>query len=260
MSAVVEALTDALGRPIIEGAGLSFAYEGATVLEGIDITLRRGEIVTLVGPNGAGKSTLAKLLIGILKAKTGAVERQSGTVVGYVPQHLTLDATLPMTVERFMALGPGGSGGRAAIKTGLQRLRVAHLAKRQLRALSGGQRQRVLLARALSRAPHLLVLDEPGQGLDIDGQAELSRLLLAEKERGCAILLVSHDLSLVLSCTDRVLCIDRTLCCAGPPERVVSDPAYHRSLGPQAAQVLALYRQQADKDKVVPLAERGRHA
>ncbi|GAB5469126.1 MAG: zinc ABC transporter ATP-binding protein ZnuC [Rhodospirillales bacterium] len=252
--AALESETE-VGTLLLEGQGLSFAYEGSLVLEDIDIALRRGEIVTLVGPNGAGKSTLAKLLVGVLKTKTGRLTQQKGLRVGYVPQALTIDATLPLTVVRFMALG---AARKAAGTAALQRLGIANLANRQLRELSGGQRQRVLLARALAREPDLLVLDEPGQGLDLDGQAELSRLLIALRDQGCSVLLVSHDLSLVLSCTDRVLCIDRTVCCAGAPDSVVGDPAYHRTLGPQAAQVLALYRQRQEEEKVVTLSGRDR--
>ncbi len=225
---------------LLQGRQLAFAYEGEAVLEGIDITLSRREVVTLVGPNGAGKSTLAKLLIGVLKAKHGSFTLAKATVIGYVPQHLRLDATLPLTVGRFVALGNSARDrGRAA----MQRLKVEHLARRQMRELSGGQQQRVMLARALSRDPDLLVLDEPGQGLDLEGQGELSQILAERRDTGSAILLISHDLSLVLSCTDRVLCIDRTICCAGSPESVAGDPAYHRSLGPQTVQALALYRQ-----------------
>ncbi len=241
---------------LLQGRNLAFAYEGAPVLEEIDITLHRGEVVTLVGPNGAGKSTLAKLLIGVLKPKRGTLQRApEGLVVGYVPQHLRLDATLPMTVERFVALG---NAARDRGKAALERLKVAHLARRQMRALSGGQQQRVLLARALSRDPDLLVLDEPGQGLDLEGQGELSAILAEQRDAGCGILLISHDLSLVLSCTDRVLCIDRTICCAGPPDSVVSDPAYLASLGPQAAQALALYRQHRHGEVVALEGRAGR--
>ncbi len=238
------------GEILLQGRQLAFAYEGAAVLEEIDITLHRGEVVTLVGPNGAGKSTLAKLLIGVLQPKRGSLWRAPGLVIGYVPQHLRLDATLPMTVGRFVSLGnPARDRGRAA----MARMKVDHLVRRQMRELSGGQQQRVLLARALSRQPDLLVLDEPGQGLDIEAQGELSQVLAEQRDAGRAVLMVSHDLSLVLSCTDRVLCIDRKICCAGPPELVMSDPAYLQGLGPQAAQALALYRQH-EHGEVVPLA------
>jgi len=234
---------------LVQGRSLTFAYEGAPVVKDVDITLRRGEIVTLVGPNGAGKSSLAKLLVGILKAKSGELRHARNCVIGYVPQHLRLDSTLPITVDRFVALG---NSARDRGRPALERLGVAGLARRQMQSLSGGQLQRVLLARALSRKPDLLVLDEPGQGLDLDGQGELSWILAAERDAGKAVLLISHDLSLVLSCTDRVLCIDTALCCAGPPEAIVRDPAYLRSLGPQAGQALALYRQHRGGG-VVPL-------
>ncbi len=238
---------------LLQGRGLSFAYEGALVLEGIDLTLRRGEIVTLVGPNGAGKSTLAKILVGVLRSKSGSLAVQKGAVIGYVPQRLHLDATMPITVRRFMALGsPAQDRGASALAD----LRISHLMGKQVRELSGGQLQRVLLARALSRKPDLLVLDEPGQGLDIESQGELSALLAAVRDQGSAVLLISHDLSLVLSCTDRVLCIDRNICCSGSPDSVVHDPDYHRILGPRAAEALALYRQRNGGAEVVDLPKR----
>ncbi len=241
---------------LIQARGVGFAYEGAMVLEEIDLSLRRREVVTLVGPNGAGKSTLAKLIVGILKPKQGSVGRDVKLTVGYVPQHLQMDHTMPMTVGRFVALGnPARDHGKAA----MERLGIIALAKRQMRELSGGQQQRVLLARALSRNPDLLVLDEPGQGLDVEGQRELSRLLADERNRGAAVLMISHDLSLVLACTDRVLCIDRTICCAGTPDSVASDPAYLSTLGPTAAEAFALYRQHRHGE-VVPLENRAGHA
>lgn len=249
-------MTQISGEVLLQGRDLSFAYEGAVVLEEIDITLHRSEVVTLVGPNGSGKSTLAKLAIGVLKPKQGRLTLARGLTVGYVPQHLRLDPTLPITVGRFVALGnPARDHGRRA----LERMKVADLAKRQMRELSGGQQQRVLLARALSRDPDLLVLDEPGQGLDLDGQGELSHILAEQRDRKSAILMISHDLSLVLSCTDRVLCIDRKICCAGTPDSVASDPAYRRALGPQAAEAFALYRQHRHGE-VVPLKGHAGHA
>lgn len=249
-------MTSLSGDILLQGRGLSFAYEGAAVLEEIDITLNRQEIVTLVGPNGAGKSTLAKLVIGVLKPKQGSISRPKDITVGYVPQHLRLDPTMPITVGRFVALGnPARDRGRHA----LERLKVEHLAKRQMRELSGGQQQRVLLARALSRDPDLLVLDEPGQGLDLEGQGELSQILAEQRDRKSAVLMISHDLSLVLSCTDRVLCIDRKICCAGTPDSVADDPAYRRSFGPEAAEAFALYRQHRHGE-VVPLKGHAGHA
>lgn len=238
---------------LIGGQGLHFSYHGAPTLEGIDISIRRREIVTLVGPNGAGKSTLAKLLMGVLKPKAGRLKRAKGLIVGYVPQHLSLDPTMPITVRRFLTLGKGAAG---TVSSALDALNIAHLADKQLTALSGGQRQRVLLARALSRRPDLLVLDEPEQSLDLEGQAELSTLLDAQRQAGAGILLISHDLSFVLSCTDRVLCIDRTVCCAGSPDGLLDDPAYHRVLGPRAAEALALYRQRAAGAEAVVSLER----
>lgn len=218
---------------------------GQTVLDHVDFTLHSNEIVTLVGPNGSGKTTLVRVLLGLLRLDSGEVWRAPSLRIGYMPQKLSVHETMPMTVQRFLRLVPGITKTKIeAALTEVGALRVLHS---PLQRISGGELQRVLLARALLREPHLLVLDEPVQGVDVNGQLELYALIGRLRERyGCSVLMVSHDLHLVMRSTDRVLCLNRHVCCSGLPEQVSNDPAFIELFGTQAAQDLAVYHHQHD--------------
>jgi len=233
------------GRMLIGGRGIGVHGRGGPILEHVDIDVAAGEIVTLVGPNGAGKTTLARVLLGLDRPATGTVERATGTVLGYVPQRLGIDQVLPLTVGRFMTLARRTD--RRTIEAALREVGAASLADRALHELSGGELQRTLLARALLRQPDLLILDEPVQGVDFNGQFELYELIARIRdERGCGVLLISHDLHLVMAATDRVVCLNRHVCCAGHPEDVSRDPAYVALFGPRAARDLAVYHHEHD--------------
>ncbi|MFN4088681.1 MAG: ATP-binding cassette domain-containing protein [Alphaproteobacteria bacterium] len=227
------------------------------ILERVDLEVHAGEIVTLVGPNGAGKTTLARILLGLEKGDSGTVDRMRGCVVGYVPQRMTVDPVLPLTARRFLTLV--GRGSRGSVEACLTEVGAGGLADRALQELSGGELQRVLLARALVRHPNLLILDEPVQGVDFNGQFELYDLIKRIRDRrGCGVLIISHDLHLVMAATDRVVCLNRHVCCAGHPEDVSRDPAYIALFGPRAARELAVYHHDHDHrhdlhGEVVPL-------
>jgi len=226
--------------PLISAAGVELSFGGRRILERVDLTLSRGEIVTLIGPNGAGKSSLVRVLLGLIRPDKGAVIRQPGLSIGYLPQKLSLDPILPLRVARLMTLTCKRT--RAQIEAALLETGVAHLIDAQAQALSGGELQRVLLARALLREPDLLVLDEPVQGVDFSGQAELYRLIGEIRDRHqCGVLMVSHDLHLVMAATDHVFCLNRHVCCAGAPHAVARDPEYLRLFGPRAAAAFAVY-------------------
>ena len=230
---------------LIATHGLTVRLAGHLVLHDIDLAVERGEIVTVVGPNGSGKTTLLRALVGAVPLIAGSVERAPGLRIGYVPQRLHLDATLPMTVARFLRLGAQrGSGdiGRALEETG-----VPELAKRQMTALSSGQFQRVLLARALLSAPDLLLLDEPAQGLDQPGIAALYRLVGTVRGRlDCGVLMVSHDLHVVMGATDRVIGLNGIIWCEGPPMTVSSGAEYRALFGAVEEGALALHPYEAD--------------
>lgn len=222
-------------------AGLDLALGGHPVLEDIHLDLDRGEIVTIVGPNGSGKTTLLKSIIGALAPQRGCIDKSPGMVIGYVPQRLHLDATLPMTVSRLMRLPRRRP--MHEIDTALERAGVTQQASSQISDLSGGQFQRVLLARALLSSPDLLILDEATQGLDHQGMADFYRQIeRVRQELGCAVLMVSHELHVVMRTSDRVICLNRSICCAGTPEGVAASPAYRAMFGHDDDDGMAFYR------------------
>ncbi|MBU1331928.1 MAG: zinc ABC transporter ATP-binding protein ZnuC [Gammaproteobacteria bacterium] len=233
-------MSEALIR--LEGVGVSFRQQA--VLEDVQLSVRPGEIVTLIGPNGAGKTTLVRAVLGLLKPDHGSVWRAPRLRIGYMPQKLHVDATLPLSVLRFLRLVPGVK--RSDAEAALAEVGAAQVIDSPLQGISGGELQRVLLARALLRKPQLLVLDEPVQGVDVAGQAELYRLITRLRDRyGCGVLMVSHGLHLVMSTTDQVVCLNRHVCCSGHPEQVSFDPAFVELFG-QDAQSLAVYHHHHD--------------
>ena len=214
-------------------------------MRGVSLTLAPSEIVTLIGPNGAGKSTTAKLVLGVLQPDAGSAWRRPGLRIAYVPQRLTIDWTLPLSVRRFMDLTGKVSDKEA--DEALAETEVAHHLHSQMQTLSGGEFQRVLLARAIARKPELLVLDEPVQGVDFSGEAALYDLIRRIRDRyGCGILLISHNLHLVMSATDRVICLNGHVCCSGTPKAVTASPEYKALFGARAASALAIYEHHHD--------------
>lgn len=205
---------------------------GRTILETVSLTLDRSEIVTVIGPNGAGKSTLVNVALGLIKPTRGTVQRNPGLRIGYMPQRLQIDSSLPLSTLRFLQLG---GAGREAVSAALVEVEMAGMETRPLQALSGGELQRVLLARALLRKPDILVLDEPVQGVDLAGQVAMYDLIgeLRQRHR-CGVLMVSHDLHWVMAKTDHVVCLNQHVCCQGHPEHVGNDPAYRALFGDNA--------------------------
>ncbi len=245
--------------PLIAGEDLSYGRNHKLIVDGVNITLRPAEITTVIGPNGAGKTTLLKLLLGLLPPTAGRVVRRPGLRIGYLPQRLHLDPVLPLTVARLMTLTVRKDRGR--MSAALAETGVAHLVDAPVQALSGGELQRVLLARALLAEPDLLVLDEPVQGVDYAGEAEMYELIgELRHRRGCGVVMVSHDLHVVMAATDHVLCLNRHVCCAGTAEAVGRDPNYARLFGPRAAEALAVYthhhnHKHTPSGELVPLGE-----
>jgi zinc transport system ATP-binding protein len=230
---------------LIRASGIEVRYHRRSILESIDLEIAEDEIVTLMCPNGAGKTTLVRVMLGLLKPTSGQVQKRPRLNIGYMPQRLQLPETLPLTVTRFLQLS--GVQDPQHYQDLIQELSIQHLQESPMVRLSGGETQRVLLARALIRKPQLLVLDEPVQGVDVTGQAELYALIARLRKRyHCGILMISHDLHLVMATTDRVLCINRHLCCAGHPESVSQHPAYLELFGAPVSENLALYTHHHD--------------
>ena len=231
--------------PLVEARGVGVRRGGRWLLRDVDIAVARREAVTLIGPNGAGKTTLVRALLGLLRPDAGTVRRAAEVTVGYVPQRVHFDPTLPLTVARLMTLTSRRPSD--AVSEALEETAVGHLLSARVSDLSSGELQRVLLARALMRLPNLLVLDEPLQGVDYTGEAELYELIAAIVERrGCGVLMVSHDLHVVMAATDRVVCLNRHVCCTGTPHDVVGHDEFRRLFGPRSAAVAAVYRHAHD--------------
>jgi zinc transport system ATP-binding protein len=230
---------------LISVRGLKIVRSGRTILADIDLDIHAREILTLIGPNGAGKTTLVRALLGLERPDDGIIARRPGLTVGYVPQRFDIDRTLPMTVERFLLLGEGGRKNR--IQRALDEVGASRVIDQQLSQLSGGELQRVVLARALLNDPALLVLDEPVSGVDYVGEAELYGLISSLRDsHGFGVLLISHDLHIVMAQSDRVLCINRHVCCSGVPDTVAQHPEYTRLFGPEEARTFAVYQHHHD--------------
>ena len=226
----------------VEKVGIS--VNGKSLVRGVSLEVKQGEIVTLIGPNGSGKSTTAKIALGIYKKIDGKVKTYTDKI-GYVPQKISIDWTLPIRVLDFMTLTEELT--QDEINTALNLTGVEHLKDKSLSNLSGGEFQRVLIARAISKQPELLVLDEPVQGVDFKGEIALYKLIkeISEKMK-CGILLISHDLHVVMSATDFVVCLNGHVCCSGTPHKVVQDNKYRELFGDRASNILSLYEHKHD--------------
>ena len=237
----------ACSASLIRAEGIAVTLGGRRVLHDVHMDLERGEIVTIVGPNGSGKTTLLRVLIGAIQPDRGRVQRAPGLRFGYVPQRLDLDPTLPITPRRF--LGLPRRQHHSAITAALERTGALPLQHQPLTSLSGGQFQRVLLARALLSDPQLLLLDEPTQGLDQPATAAFYTLIAdLREELGCAVLMVSHDLHVVMQASDRVICLNGHICCEGTPTAVSAAPEYRAFFGTGTQGAFALYRHEHDHE------------
>lgn len=233
--------------PLIEARHICVTLGAQEVLHDVSMQIAPREIVTILGPNGSGKSTLLRALLGIVPIAHGAVVRKPGLSLGYMPQKLHIDRSMPLTARRFLSLPRRQD--RAETEAMLARVGVPEVADRPMTGLSGGQMQRVLLARALLTRPELLILDEPTQGLDQPGEAAFYRLIEeVRQDTGVAVLMVSHDLHVVMSTSDRVICLNGHICCEGAPRAVSSAPEYRALFGLGTQGALALYQHEHDHD------------
>ena len=223
---------------------VGFQQNQKWLVQGVSLQVEKGKIVTLIGPNGSGKSTTAKIALGFFKNIEGQVEKFTNNI-GYVPQKISIDWTLPLRVRDFMLLTDNLT--EDVIDEALSLTGVINLKDKSLGNLSGGEFQRVLLARAISKKPELLVLDEPVQGVDFTGEIALYELIKEISEKlNCGILLISHDLHTVMSATDYVVCLNGHVCCSGSPKEVAKNNEYKALFGEQAAQTLSIYEHKHD--------------
>tara|TARA_B100001093_G_scaffold272575_1_gene260522 strand:- start:2470 stop:3219 length:750 start_codon:yes stop_codon:yes gene_type:complete len=226
----------------VDNAG--FSKNNKWLVKDVSLEVKQGEIVTLIGPNGSGKSTTAKIALGIYKEIEGNVKRSTNKI-GYVPQKISIDWTLPIRVIDFMSLTEDPTDDQ--INVALNLTGVKHLKKKNLGNLSGGEFQRVLIARAIANQPDLLVLDEPVQGVDFKGEIALYELIKKiSEELNCGILLISHDLHVVMSATDFVVCLNGHVCCSGTPQAVAKNNEYQELFGDRASTILSLYEHKHD--------------
>ena len=229
---------------LIDISKLEVKYGSKKVLQNINLSLNANEIVTIVGPNGSGKTTLFKAIIGSVPLSKGKISIKPNLRIGYVPQQLKVDQTLPITVERFLKLATRNNND---IEKMIAFFGSENIFREQINSLSGGQMQRVLLARALVNEPEILLLDEATRGLDQPGIAAFYRKIEnISKETNCAILMISHDLHVVMSASDRVICINGHICCQGTPENVATSPEYQTLFGSNIDGSFALYRHKHD--------------
>jgi len=218
---------------LLHAEKLTIKYRAHPVIEDVSFRVHPKQILTIIGPNGAGKTTLLKALLGLIPLSAGTLWKKEGLRIGYMPQRLDLNPLLQLCVRDFLRLAEPRAEMRILRKI-LEEVGIESLWERFMAHLSGGELQKVLLASTLLSNPDLMVLDEPAQGVDIVGQSELYRLITSARERrGCSILLVSHDLHLVMSTSDHVICLNHHVCCSGPPDAVRQDTHY-QTLFPQA--------------------------
>lgn len=227
--------------PLIELKNITVEFHQQRVLDNINVTINRKTITTLIGPNGAGKSTLIKVILGLQDATSGTIMKQKGLTIGYVPQKLKLNESLPLSVIRFLSLS--GTSSRQELNKALSLVGADYLGQNSMHTLSGGEMQRILLARALLQRPDVLILDEPTQGVDVQGQIELYNLIDRLRQRfNCAVFMVSHDLHMVMAKTDHVLCLQHHICCSGTPVDVKQHPNYLALFGHTTHDAFALYQ------------------
>ena len=236
-----------MSEALLTATNLGVKRSDRWLIKDVNMALKMGQITTVIGPNGAGKSTLVRSLLKLINITTGSISSIKGLRIGYMPQKLKLEDTLPLSVARFLDLGHHKQHQLSPNLWHdlLHECRVEKLLTQPMQQLSGGETQRVLLLRALLRKPHLLVLDEPVQGVDVTGQVALYDLIGQVRDiLGCSILMVSHDLHLVMAATDEVICLNQHICCSGHPEQVSQDPAFKDLFGAHRGGNLALYNHQ----------------
>ena len=227
-------------QTLISANNISLSHHGKSILDKVSFELKQGEFITLIGPNGAGKSSLIKVLLGLTKADSGNIKRANNIKLGYTPQTFNPNPFIPISVIDFLNLNQKVDQSflhETATLTGTESLLDS-----PLKSLSGGELQRVLLTRALLNKPNVLILDEPAQNLDVNGQMHLYKLIQnIHQQQGCAVLMVSHDLHRVMKESTQVLCLYHHICCIGQPESILKDSQFNDLFADQMDDLMATY-------------------
>ncbi len=234
---------------IIEAVNLNFSA-GRKIIENVSFKLHKGEIITVIGPNGSGKTSLVKIILGLLKPDSGEVKRTiKMSQIGYMPQKIHIDQILPIRVIDFLNLMNNMKHPKEKIAQIIQEVGLENISKQQIHKISGGQMQRLLFANALLKDPELLVLDEPMQGVDIDGQIEFYALIeKIKKDRKISMLMISHDLHMVMKSTDYVICLNHHVCCQGHPSEIRNNAEYQKIFTPKSLEHLKIYSHDHDHE------------
>jgi zinc transport system ATP-binding protein len=211
---------------------IGLKINGQKIIDKISLDLNKGEITTLIGPNGGGKTSIARILLGVLRPSSGLIKKDFNIKIGYMPQKIVIDKTIPLTVKDFLILSKNKIIFDERVTSLIKRLKLEKILSEQIHELSGGQMQKVLFLRSIINKPDLLVLDEPTQYMDISATEEFYQIIdEIRKDQKCAILLVSHDLHMVMQKTDFVFCVNQHICCHGEPESVNKNPEYLQLFG-----------------------------
>ena len=233
-------------KPLVKLNNAGVYRDEKWLVKGVSLEINKQEIVTLIGPNGSGKTTTGKLILDILQPNEGNVSLNTKQI-SYVPQNINIDWAIPLRVIDFMNIT--SKLNKSKIIENLELTGVDHLIYNNLLNLSGGEFQRVMIARAIAKKPELLILDEPVQGVDFNGEIKLYNLIkeISDKFK-CGILLISHDIHFVMSSTDHVICLNGHVCCSGSPIDVAKDKEYKALFGDQASQTLSIYEHKHDHE------------
>jgi zinc transport system ATP-binding protein len=231
--------------PLASLENIGLKIDGQQIIDKVSLHLNKGKITTLIGPNGGGKTSIARILLGVLQPTSGIITKDSNLKIGYMPQKIVIDKTIPMTVENFLTLSVQKIIFDDKINKLIDRLKISNILNKQIHDLSGGQMQKVLFLRSIINNPDLLVLDEPTQYMDINATEEFYQIIdEIRKSQDCAILLVSHDLHMVMQKTDVVFCVNHHVCCHGAPEDINQHPEYLSLFGNRSN--LAIYQHNHD--------------
>lgn len=232
---------------LIKAENIYKNFGNRKILENISISIKAGQIITILGPNGGGKSTLAKILCNIQSKDGGKIWKKEGLKIGYMPQKFRINSNIPLTVKYFLQLHVHTKISNEKLFKVAEEVGISHILDSSIHDVSGGERQRLMLARTLLEDPELLILDEPEQGVDINGQIEIYKLLKKiNRKKNTAILMIAHDLHFVLNSTDYVVCLNHHICCEGKPEDLRNNESYTNLFGKEATKILTLYHHHHD--------------